>query len=352
MENAVDAFSPPLSSDELAGLALEAFVESRIIEHRAGEWRLHHGPFSEKDFQRDGPWSLLVQAVDRYLPQVAALRRLIDFIPQWRIDDVMVSYSTDGGSVGPHYDNYDVFLLQGEGRKRWQLGQRCDASSRLLPHAELRILENFDVEREYLLNPGDVLYVPPGVAHCGVARGAGMTYSIGFRAPSLQAMAERWVDELLAQMDPEQFYGDAGRDAVSRPGEILSSDFERARSQLQAALDIATDDAWFGELVTEPRDEPPGCDGDHDLAGLQGGAGRIALCSAAKLAWQEQPDGSVRVFANGERLHCEAGVIPWLTGLCGDWCLEGAALDDALADEGACELLNHLIHSGVIHVQR
>jgi 50S ribosomal protein L16 3-hydroxylase len=189
---ALDNFSPPLDRHELAGLALEEGVESRIIEHRDGLWQLHHGPFSEQDFQRDFPWTLLVQAVDHHIPEVSALRRLVDFLPQWRMDDVMASYAVDGGSVGPHYDNYDVFLLQGEGERLWKLGQFCDAASTLLPHDELRILDTFECEQEYLLGPGDMLYVPPGIAHWGIAQGECTTFSIGFRAPRINDMVSRW----------------------------------------------------------------------------------------------------------------------------------------------------------------
>ena len=157
LPGALKGFKPPLSSHQLAGLALEEDVESRIIEYRENAWVLHHGPFNNADFQRDHPWTLLVQAVDHFIPEVAELRKLVDFIPQWRVDDIMVSYEVDGGSVGPHYDNYDVFLLQGEGQRRWKLGQYCDGDSALLPHEELRILSLFEAEQEYLC----LLYTSP-----------------------------------------------------------------------------------------------------------------------------------------------------------------------------------------------
>ena len=133
IRNALDRFKPPLSSHALAGLALEDDVESRIVEFSDKQWLLHHGPFCNADFQRDTPWTLLVQAVDHFIPEVAALRKLVDFLPRWRVDDVMVSYAVDGGSVGPHYDNYDVFLLQGEGQRLWKLGQFCDADTPCYP---------------------------------------------------------------------------------------------------------------------------------------------------------------------------------------------------------------------------
>ena len=151
IKNAIVDFRTPISSHELAGLALEDAVESRLIEHCDSSWRLLHGPFTESDFLRKSPWTLLVQAVDHYIPEVAALRKLMDFIPQWRVDDVMVSYAVAGGSVGPHYDNYDVFLLQGEGSRRWQLGQFCDETSALVPHESLRILRDFVPREEYLV---------------------------------------------------------------------------------------------------------------------------------------------------------------------------------------------------------
>lgn len=352
LRSAVDGFSLPLDADELAGLAMEEDVESRIVEQRDGDWHVHHGPFAGDAFRRDAPWTLLVQAVDQYVAEVAALRRLIDFIPQWRIDDVMVSYAVDGGSVGPHYDNYDVFLLQGSGRKLWQLGQACDGDTALLPHDELRLLRHFDAAQEYLLRPGDVLYVPPGIAHCGTARGESMTFSIGFRAPRTRDMVARWVDLLLERIDPELFYTDPGRDPVNRPGEIPGTDIERARQQLRAALDTADVDGWFGELVTEPRGAPPLPDTACDLGSLRGTLASIALSSGAKLAWQEQAGGTVTVFANGEQRAFDAGVIPCLSRLCGAWRLDGMALDDALDAKSPRALLDYLLQCGVIHVER
>ena len=325
-------------------------VESRLIEQRDDGCSLHRGPFCETDFHRDQPWNLLVQAVDHYIPAVAKLRRLIDFIPQWRVDDVMVSYAVDGGSAGPHYDNYDVFLLQGEGEKLWQLGQFCDSASKLLPHEELRILDSFTPREEYLLSPGDMLYVPPGIAHWGVARGESTTFSIGFRAPPIVDMVSRWVDQLLEQLQPDQFYQDAGRVPMTRPGEIHPSDLERAMAQLQGALGQASDNYWFGELVTEPRDELLQEDLEDALALLRGSPRCIELSSSGKLAWQQEA-GGIQVFANGERRQFDESVLPILLTLCDSWCLAAADLDTALADAAATEMLHYLLESGVIYVQ-
>jgi 50S ribosomal protein L16 3-hydroxylase len=352
IRNALPGFEVPLSADELAGLAMEDGVESRIIESADDHWLLHHGPFSEADFQRYHPWTLLVQAVDHYIPEVAALRKLVDFLPQWRVDDVMVSYATDGGSVGPHYDNYDVFLLQGEGQRRWQLGQFCDADSPLSAHDELRILADFECSQEYLLGPGDILYVPPGIAHWGIAKGECTTFSIGFRAPRVNEMVSRWTDRLLESADPELFYSDSHIEAASRAGEIRPRDLQRALAQLQAALDQEVDNHWFGELVTEPRYD--NLSDDDDLAEarllLRDGPALVSRVAAAKLAWQQDTDG-IRVFANGDSRSFNPDVLPALITLCEHRELAGDVLANARAAGHTATLLDYLLEMGAIYVE-
>jgi 50S ribosomal protein L16 3-hydroxylase len=352
IKNAIPGFMPPVSSDELAGLALEEEIESRIIEQRGNSWRLQHGPFAASDFVRKNPWTLLVQAVDHYVPAVAELFQLIDFIPRWRMDDIMVSYAVDGGSVGPHFDSYDVFLLQGEGQRLWRLGQRCDRDTRLLPHNELRILHRFDTREEYLLGPGDALYVPPGIAHWGIAQGECTTFSIGMRAPRTSEMLSRWSEQLLQQIDPQLFFSDAGRNIATRPGELVRIDIDHALAQLHDLLARPTDHRWFGELVTEPR---------YDIellprelararALLRQGPQSLELSPAAKLAWQ-QDTGGVLVYTNGESVSCTDDVLPSLLRLCEDRCLHGKHLDTALANADTFELLDKLLQSGCIDVQ-
>ncbi len=352
IRNAIPAFASPLSADELAGLAMEEDIESRIIENRDGHWQIHHGPFGAGDYQRDTPWTLLVQAVDHYIPAVAGLRRLMDFLPQWRIDDVMVSYAIDGGSVGPHYDNYDVFLLQGEGERLWQLGQFCDAESALLPHDELRILRDFHCSEQYLLGPGDILYVPPGIAHWGIAQGECTTFSIGFRAPRMTEVVSRWADRLLEELDPELFFNDSHIEPVTRAGEIRPRDLERVRAQLQAALDQEIDNHWFGELVSEPRYD---CETDDDdfaeaRALLASGPGFVALAPAARVAWQQEQGGIV-VFVNGAHRVFGESVLDCLAVLCESWRLQGPTLAAGLAQAETVALLDYLLENGGIYVE-
>ncbi|CAA0118850.1 50S ribosomal protein L16 3-hydroxylase [Halioglobus japonicus] len=352
IRNGSAGFTPPLGSDHLAGLALEDDVESRLIEKRDDGWQLHHGPFSTADFSRDHPWTLLVQAVDHYFPEVAELQRLFDFIPRWRMDDVMVSYAVDGGSAGPHYDNYDVFLLQGEGQRLWRVGQHCDSNTALLPHQDMRLLQDFETQEEFLLDPGDILYVPPGIAHWGIAVGECTTFSIGFRAPTINDLVSRWTDELLLQTDDERFYRDAGRAPCTRAGEIESADVERALSQVRRALEQNVDSQWFGELVTEPRydSEPDPDEQEQASTLLHNGAASVSLHPAAKLAWQEGED-EVTVFANGEGFACQPSALASLLILCNRQCLTGGTLDKALADSDTASMLERLIQSGCLHVE-
>jgi len=350
VRGAIEEFEPPVDANELAGLAMEDDVEARIIEQHNGRWHLEHGPFSDNAFQRPASWTLLVQSVDHYIPGVEGLRRMIDFIPQWRVDDVMVSYAVDGGSVGPHYDNYDVFLLQGEGERLWQLGQNCDESSRLLPHDELRILDQFTVEQEFLLQKGDMLYIPPGLAHWGVARGECTTFSLGFRAPRIVDMVSRWADHLVESIDGGEFYQDPGRNALIRPGEISATDMHRVREKMQQALESVKDEHWFGELVTEPRSEPPPLDGDA-RAYLGNGFSYVELLAAARLAWQQQQSNTVQVYANGVSRSFAAAVIPILEQLCGNASFRIEKSENNRESKELSALFQFLLETGVIYAR-
>ncbi|TXS92888.1 cupin domain-containing protein [Parahaliea maris] len=321
IRNAIADFEVPLDADELAGLAMEAEVESRIVEEAGGAWALSHGPFTEADFQRPPPWTLLVQAVDQFVPEVAALQQLAAFIPQWRADDVMVSYATDGGSVGPHFDYYDVFLLQGEGERLWRLGQHCDSSSPLLAGCDMRVLEHFECQQECLLEPGDLLYVPPGLAHWGIARGECTTFSIGFRAPARRDLLARLTDTALDSSNADNLLADPQRAGADRSGEITATDLENARRQAIALLQDEQSPHWFGELVTEPRYDLKAGDVDEaDIRALLKGETPLYRDPTGRLAWTRQGDDLV-VFANGASCDAPGAMLPWLT----DFCARGQA---------------------------
>ena len=336
---ALAGFSDPVQPEDLAGLALEEDVEARLITRRGDSWELDTGPFDDSSFGGTDPWTLLVQSVDHYVPGVAELRRLVDFLPNWRIDDIMVSYATDGGGVGPHYDNYDVFLLQGAGRRRWQVGQSCDTEEALVPHPELRILAEFREQTEYLLEPGDILYIPPRLAHWGTAVGDCTTYSIGLRAPRLNDMMSRWLDALLETMQPEQFYRDPEGLQAGAAGEIDPASYRQALDLLQQAIaGAAVDNSWFGELLTEPRYGSAVAE-NLDPAALPE---TVRLDPAAGLAWSE--DGSsLCVFANGQALPADSECRRLLVQLCG-----GESVSTGGCDERERELILRLCELGCL----
>lgn len=343
----------PVDADTLAGLALEEDVESRLIERADTAWQLLHGPFIPQDFDRTDPWTLLVQAVDHYLPEVAELKSLFHALPSWRMDDVMVSYASDGGSVGPHYDNYDVFLLQGEGQRRWQLGQHCGPDSALIEHDELRILKAFDCVDEYLLGPGDMLYVPPGVAHWGVAVGECTTFSVGFRAPGMQALLSRRIDAQLESMPREQFYTDRGALMAQRAGEIRQEDIDRVNAQLSASLADFSSTGWFGELVTEPRyDAEPETE---SLAAahqrLAQGAESVAISPSGRVAWQMLSSGQLCVFANGHSRAFDNAVLASLEVLCAGQALTAVSASAQMKGAETTVLLGWLLDCGCLDVE-
>ncbi len=342
------AWANPLEPDELAGLACEAEVESRLVTSGEGHWTVEHGPFAEKRFAElsKAPWTLLVQAVDHHVPEVAALLAPFRFIPNWRIDDVMVSYATDGGGVGPHYDQYDVFLIQGAGQRRWRVGQRCDGQSALLPHDDLRLLAKFETTDEWLLGPGDILYVPPGIAHDGVAVGDDcMTYSIGFRAPSRSELIADFADDLTADMAEDDRYTDAGLTRQANPGEISADALEVLRKMvLEKLSERETFARWFGEYNTTPKypevDWSPEelVSADTVREQIAGGA-RLTRNPASRFSFIRQEVG-VLLFVDGECFECSRDGAAFAERLCaGDGPAVGAR--DA-------ELVTQLINQGSI----
>jgi len=251
-------FEPILPADELAGMSLEEEVESRIILEQGEEspWELRKGPFKEQDFAAlpKDKWTLLIQGVDQWLPEAADLLSEFDFIPSWRIDDLMISYAVDGGSVGPHYDQYDVFLLQAEGKRNWRVGQMCSEQSAFLKEPKLRILEQFEEQENWVLEPGDMLYLPPRLAHYGIAQGECMTYSIGFRAPSQSELLHSLMEVMDGNCSEDQRYGDSDLGNQGNPGEINQDAIQRTRNLLISALndDQAIADA-LGLLMSEAK---------------------------------------------------------------------------------------------------
>ena len=320
----------PLEPDELAGLACEEGVESRLIRREGDHLVMESGPLPESRFADLGagpevaPWTLLVQAVDHHAPDVAALIEPFRFVPDWRIDDVMVSYATNGGGVGPHYDQYDVFLIQGLGRRRWRVGPRCDAATPLIPHEDLRLIADFEATGDWVLEPGDILYVPPGFAHEGTAIGDDcMTYSIGFRAPSRAELVEGWSEHQADSMAEDDRYADHDLAMQAHPGEITAPALDRLHAMVLDALsDREAFARWFGTYSSLPkyaeadwRPEEPIAPGQVQALLAEGAP--LVRNPASRFAFiQGQEPRAVMLFVDGQCLDCSGDAALFAEQLC------------------------------------
>ncbi|MDO9624513.1 MAG: cupin domain-containing protein [Pseudomonas sp.] len=352
VRQAIPGFESPISPDELAGLALEEEIESRlVIEDGERPWELRRGPFAEDAFAQlpERDWTLLVQAVDQFVPEVAELLEEFKFLPKWRIDDVMISFAAPGGGVGPHFDNYDVFLLQGYGKRRWQIGQMCNSESPLLQHADLKILAEFTKTEEWVLEPGDMLYLPPLLAHCGTAEDDCMTYSVGFRAPSAAEVLTHFTDFLGQFLPDEDRYSDADAQPTSDPHQIQHDALDRLKALLHEHMsDERLLMTWFGQFMTEPRypELIAGIEIDEDafLASLEDGAVMIRNPSA-RMAWSEVGEDLV-LFASGQSRLLSASQRDLLKLICSADALHIDNLAPWLADEEGRNLLLELAKQG------
>ena len=360
IRQALPGFAGPLSPEELAGLACEAEVESRLVLAEGGRmpFELRDGPFAAADFQTlpEAGWTLLVQSVDRWVPAVADLLERFDFLPGWRLDDIMISYAPTGGGVGPHYDQYDVFLLQAQGARRWRLGQRCTVDSPLRDHPSLRLLADFDVTQEHVLQPGDMLYLPPGLAHDGVALEPGLTYSIGFRAPSAAEILTGLADAVAVTLTEDDRYRDARAVAGENPGEIPQDTIQVLQRLLQDRLaDPLVIADWFGSHMTEPRDpetaRPP--ETPVDLADLRRSLAEPGAClrrnEGSRLAFFDGGAGVV-LFADGAAIPCQAATAEVARALCGRRRIPATQVSDWLALADGAALLLRLVNDGTVYV--
>ena len=345
----------PLEPDELAGLACEEELESRLICQTDAGWQMEQGPLAEERLGGLGEthWTLLVQAVDHHVPAVAELIAPFRFIPNWRIDDVMVSLAADQGGVGPHFDQYDVFLIQGLGRRRWQIGPLCDADTPLLPHEDLKLLAAFEALEEWVLEPGDILYVPPGFAHNGVAVGSDcMTYSVGFRAPSRADLLGHYVDEVLDNIPDDDHYRDLDLTAQPNPGEIRPEALVRLqRMMLDSLSDLDSFARWFGTFNSAPkypdidwRPETPVA--PEEVRAAITHATPLSRNPASRMVFIATGPDTLMLFADGEGIHCADETAILARSLCAQ---DDLTVDPELASAPAVvELLTQLCNLGCI----
>jgi 50S ribosomal protein L16 3-hydroxylase len=309
-------FDDPLSADELAGLACEESIESRLVTMTQQQsYQLRHGPFDEALFSTlpDSNWTLLVQAVDQFVAEVEALKSAFNFIPRWRIDDIMVSFACDGGGVGPHFDQYDVFLLQGSGSRNWRTGPQCTQDTPLKSDSDLRILQEFEANEHYILEPGDILYLPPGISHHGTSIGDSLCYSIGFRAPSWLEMLHGFTDALADTNHEDQRLHGPDSQARQASGEITREDLQHGIERLaELASNEDAYSRWFGTYattarypeLTTPQDPQQTKNQIAQLLKRKTQDIDIYKNSSSRFAYQQLP-GGIRLFVNGQHFDCE-----------------------------------------------
>ncbi|MEH6344717.1 MAG: cupin domain-containing protein [Bermanella sp.] len=261
VRNAFPDFVSPIDPDDMAGLSLMEEVESRIIleNKKDKSWEVQQGPFNDDTFAAlpEQDWTLLVQAVDQWVPEMADIMDQFNFIPNWRLDDMMASFAPKGGGVGPHFDHYDVFLIQGLGQRSWQVGPKCDESSPFLDDVPVKILKEMKVIHEWTLNPGDMLYLPPTYAHNGVALNDAMTFSVGFRAPSEADILLGLSDHLTQQLNNDQRYSDPCLSSASKQPSLINADAianvtEIISKHLQKEGVV---EQWLAQYMTESKYE-------------------------------------------------------------------------------------------------
>lgn len=350
VRQAMPGIKPVFTPEELAGLCCDVETSSRIvIEHGNTPWEAKYSPFEDQDFLDlpDTHWTLLVNDLETLYPELLSIMQPFNFIPDWRVDDLMVSYAADGGSVGPHIDEYDVFLIQLKGKRRWQLDMNADPGN-IFPDLELKILQSFHADHDWLMEPGDMLYLPPGIAHHGVAEGACMTYSIGFRAPRRCDLLVSWLEKLAAKPENKSRYYDAKRTIQLQHGKITENEIMQLREFLLEGLVTDTNifREWLGETLTESKHdhsiEPTNDNFNSELS--------YQRSPEFKIAWMQQ-NNQIQLFISGQQTSWPDDVQELIETICARHIYDGTELTALCKTQQHKELLNHLIHLNVLYQQ-
>ncbi|WP_374665646.1 JmjC domain-containing protein [Acinetobacter sp.] len=353
VRNALPEIAGLLEPNDVMELALDENVTARLIKQKdrdPNQWSVKSSPLLKADFQKMPKlWTLLVQAVDHYSFDLAEMWKKFPFIPQWRRDDIMVSYAPQGGSVGKHFDFYDVFLVQGCGHRRWQLGQMCDADTDFAAGQPLKLLPEMDVHFDEVLAPGDLLYVPPGLSHYGVAEDECLTFSFGFRMPNVTNMMDRVCDKFSENELLKNPLLDIIRDQQSPIGQITQNELEYLKEKIFAQLQNSTmiEDAIVS-LMSEPKypENIPEAEeiGTGDLEDALEQGYLLILEPASRLLYTDQED-ELLFWANGESICISEQFAPHLKNIADG---QAVALDENLFDQDILEDIAMLMNESVL----
>ncbi|MDP2561882.1 cupin domain-containing protein [Psychrobium sp. 1_MG-2023] len=349
-------FDDPISPDEFAGLAMEEQIESRLVWQEDGEWQAEHGPFEDYSHLGDKDWSLLIQGVDHWDEQVAELIRPFRFLPNWRIDDVMVSFATPGGGVGPHVDNYDVFIIQGSGKRHWQVGSNTELKE-VVAHSALLHVERFSPIIDAELLPGDILYIPPGFPHQGVAVEPSMSYSVGFRTTAKANLFSHFADYLIDNQQGKEMVVDPERQITTTPGLIADCDVNKLTSALHEMLedkDQLTD--FFGQhlsqakhdLAIDPEQETISLEEFNEILNQQDVLIRLG---GLRCLYFDSDVAIGSIYINGEKFTLQRELHSALTLLADNTELSYEQLAPWLHEQSFCQLLVDLINAGYWYFQ-
>lgn len=337
-------FVDPISPDELAGLAMESEVDSRLVSNQDGRWNVSHGPFESYDHLGENGWSVLVQAVDHWHEPSSHLMTPFRHIPDWRMDDLMISFSVPGGGVGPHLDQYDVFIIQGTGRRRWRVGEKI-AMKQHCPHPDLLQVEPFEAIIDEELEPGDIVYIPPGFPHDGYSLENSLNYSVGFRAPNTREMISGFADHVLSRELGSHRYTDPDLVEREHPAEVQPAELDKLRGMMLELINNPEHfNSWFGEFISQSRHE-------LDLAPPEPPyqAGEIYELMASGETLERV--GGLRVlrvgdvcYVNGEAMTSEQTAA--VDAMARHKTVTREMLGDALDDPSFLALLSALVNSG------
>ena len=342
-----------LVPDDVMELALDENSVARLIKQKdkdPNQWTVKNSPLIKGDFQKMPKlWTLLVQAVDHYSFDLAELWKKFPFIPQWRRDDIMVSYAQQGGSVGKHFDFYDVFLVQGYGHRRWQLGQMCDAETTFVEGQPLKLLPEIDVHFDEVLAPGDLLYVPPGLSHYGVAEDECLTYSFGFRMPNVADMMDRVSDKFMSNESLRNPLVDILRNRQNAIGQVTQIELDHLKAELLAKLNDSTllEDAIMSLMAESkyPENIPEAeAIGTGDLEDVLEQGYLMQIEPASRLIYTEQ-NNELLFWANGESICISAQFAPTLKKIADGQAVE---LNIELADDEVLENIAGLLNESIL----
>ena len=342
-------FVDPLEPEELAGLAMEEEIDSRIVSRLPAGWSVEHGPFSDFASRQESGWTLLVQAVDHWHPEAAALLEPFRVLPNWRLDDLMISYSLPNGGVGPHTDQYDVFIIQGMGRRRWRVGERADLKI-CRPHPDLLQVEEFESIIDVEMLPGDILYIPPGFPHDGYAIESSLNYSVGFRAPNQRDLFSALADHLVAEDQGNLRYADPHLCVTQNPGAISVTEREQLVALMLRQLQQSNQQhQWLGRALSQqqhtidlqPADPP--YEPENITESLQQGD---SLCRLGGLKAIYFADDPLHCYLAGEHQQAPAGAESLVELLCNNTRLSFWQLEEHLDKSNHLEWLTQLINDG------